>query len=361
MVNKISTSIKLYEDMIIREANILNKNGFVKAANLLFSLSQTNNSVPNNLGVMKSNSIPTATPPAPPQQSSGNVGGLPSMGPGMPQTPPESAPNENIPSKGISDFLKNLDTGNISDTDDLEINDDVNDILDIDDTEEEIFITEAQEIPSIKSPPSLLPPISKNIENSLKHDNKTKEIEMAPTSRIRDFDHMIDAAFSNIKISDIVLKLEDLAKIFKTREIPRQLAIVDMMLDSKGLAAYFPSLSEATNKALESNNYIATRIDDILAKLHGSIETKDIDLHGDNTPKLNSPEFNTLTQNLKIQEEKDKNRKKIRKDQSNQELDEAATIKENPEINIEEDLNKPIIENESQQTANLLTKKPPII
>lgn len=357
MVNKISTSTKIYEDMIIREANIMNKKGFIKSANLLFSLSQANNP-PANLGdVNKPMKVPEGTPPAPPQQGSGSAGGLPSVGPGMPQNPPESAPNENITPKGISKFLNNLD--GIKDEHDSEDVLEVIDTLDINDAENEMFVTEAQELPpptlpspdkSIKTPVAPKPQIPIATKQIKKTDNEPLEVKeniseinndnVSPQAR--DFDNMIDSAFANIKVSDVIAKLEDLAKIFKTREIPRQLSIVDMMLDSLGLAAYFPSLSEATNKALESNNYISTRVDDILAKLHGSIETKEVDLRGDSNPRASSPEIDSLKNNLQDQENKEKSRKKLRKEQADQELDLATQQpKETPEIDIEEDLSKP--------------------
>src|SRR6185436_4792826 len=62
MVNKISTSTKIYDDMIVREANILSKKGFVKAGNLLLSLSQANNPPPEGLGNTVNKSQISLTP-----------------------------------------------------------------------------------------------------------------------------------------------------------------------------------------------------------------------------------------------------------------------------------------------------------
>jgi hypothetical protein len=347
MINKISMSTRTYDDLIIREANILTKRGFHKAGQALYSLSQ--------------GQMPAATPPAPPNQGSGSVGGLPSMGPGMPQTPPESADNatppnlDGEPSKGMSKFLENLDTSGISTLEDTQDSEDdkleVIDELDVSDSNDDIMVSEAQDMaPSSTIPaesvelPEDVPQatipqseLSKSIENDIK-----KELEQPTSTTHKDFDNMIDAAFSNLGVEDIVYKLEDLAKIFKTREVPRQLAIVDMMLDSLGLASYFPSLSEATNKALESNNYISTRIEDILSKLRGSMKTRDLDLRGEegNEP---SPEVEMLKKNLKKQEEKEKAKKEMRKKQEEKEMEAFDTsIKETPEIEIEEDLAQPI-------------------
>ena len=334
LVNKLSTSTKLYEDMIIREANSLNKRGFVKASEVLYLVAQDAGSP----AAKKTDKSPPVTPPAPPMDASGDPGGLPSVGPGMPQTPPDSAPNE-TPPKAIEKFLENLDTGKIT------TNEDKNDISDSDDLEvnDELLVTEAQEVPPPAPPAPPAPPKEKLREAPAgKTDPVTdkplevseKDAKNETPSASKDFDNMIDAAFSSLTINDVVAKLEDLAKIFKTREVPRQLSIVDMMLDSLNLASFFPSLSEATNKALESNNYISTRVEDIISKLRGAMETKDIDLKG-NEQEVN-PAVQGIKDRLQQGDDKEKARKEQRKAQQNSELDNAN--KETPEIEIDEDL-----------------------
>lgn len=327
LVNKISSSTRLYEDMIIREANVLSRKGFVKGSSLLYSVAEDKPLSP--------------PPPAPPGLPSGAPGGLPSMGPGMPQNPPESAPND-APPAGIAKFLDNLDTGNLTTKEDkhdaedeLEVEDSVLEVQEADDT---LLVTEAQEIPDAppapKVPAPAEPPATEEPLEVKENELVDKPDANKPSATARDFDNMIDAAFANLSVNDVVSKLEDLSKIFKTREIPRQLAIVDMMLDSLGLAAFFPSLSEATNKALESNNYISIRVDEILSKLRGTMATKDIDLKGTNNP--DRPEIAGLKNKLKEDVDKEKARKDMRKQQQNAELD--ATQKESPNVEIDEDL-----------------------
>ena len=335
LVNKISMSVRLYEDMIVREANVLFRNGFAKAASTLYSIAQT------------PGGIPAAVPPAPPSQPSGSVGGLPAMGPGQPQTPPESAPNDKsvIPKKkpkAINEFLNGIETANITTEKDKQVADDYlevyddEDVLQVIDNGEEL-IAKGQEVPAPEAPaPEPTAPVAPESENLEVSEDDINKPELKPATR--DFDNIIDAAFANLTVSDVVVKLEDLAKIFKTREVPRQLSLVDMMLDSLGLASYFPSLSEATNKALESNNYISTRIEDILSKLRGSMKTNDIDLKGEEAPKSNS-DVDGVKQNLKTREDKEKARKQMRKDVENEELD--GKNKETPEIDIEEDMSEP--------------------
>ncbi len=82
----------------------------------------------------------------------------------------------------------------------------------------------------------------------------------------------IDDAFDDITISDVVSRLEALSRVFKNREIARQLSIIDLMLDKLGLSGFFPSLAEATRSALESNQYCQTRIDEVLSKLISAVD-----------------------------------------------------------------------------------------
>jgi hypothetical protein len=331
LVNKVSTSNRTYQDLIVRQANILNRDGFSKASDFLHKLAEE---IPQEKQQEKpsDNAVPEPLPVDAPTQPTGSPGGLPSTGPGMPQTPPESAPNNTInPSKikspAVIQLLENLDGSNIT-TD----NTDANDELEVSDHNlgDDLLVTEAQVVPP--NPPA--PPPAPVAQKPSIEDKPTND-KPKPT---KNFDNIIDTALSNITIADVVDKLEDLAKVFKTREIPRQLAIVDLMLDHLGLASFFPTLSEATNKSLESNNYISTRIEEILSKLRGSIETHEIDLHGENAEP--NPEVEKVKNVLQNQEDKEKARKKMRKELENQQLDES-TGKETPDIEVEEDLAPP--------------------
>lgn len=361
LVNKLSVASRIYEDMIVREGNVLGRQGFVKAANVLYS-------------VADGTALPTATPPAPPAEGSGDAGGLPSLGPGMAQNPPDSAPTGEVPlevveeSKGLQDFLKNTETANvtkfdshIAEDDELEVQDDIlevaDDVLHVEDGIEELAV-EAQAIPidePMTSSPAPAPqkptapfipaekidakpkaPTLEEQEEALEvSENDLPAKGDAVTPITSDFDSKMDALFANVTIADIVSELESLSKVFKTREIPRRLSRADMMLDSLGLATFFPSLSEAQNKSLEANNYIATRVDDILSKLRGSMAAKKIDLQGDaNTPV--SPELESVKNTLQTQDDKEKARKQMRKDEEAGKTE--ATGKAKPEVEIEEDL-----------------------
>lgn len=339
MVNKVSSSVRLYEDMIVRQANVLVKNGFNKAADVLFSVAQN---------VTK---MPTATPPEPPAQGSGSVGGLPATSVGAPSTPPDFS-NDNSP---VQKFLNNLETSKITVKKDLQDADtlEVHDIIDVLDNEDELLVTEAQATPDKAAPAQVSHPLSTTTVEPKK--DKSSTILEEANNLNSEFDNKVNQVFSDITITDVVAKLEDLAKIFKTREVPRQLGIVDMMLDSLGLASYFPSLSEATNKALESNNYISTRVEDILSKLRGAMTTRDIDLTGENS--IDHPEVTNIKNKLKSDEEKEQARKQMKKEQ---ELEAVDLNKETPDVNIEQDLSSVPVTDSQSQTPQKVAPPPPV-
>ncbi len=92
-------------------------------------------------------------------------------------------------------------------------------------------------------------------------------------------DHAIDAALKNIKLPDVIAKLEELVQFYRNRQISRELLIVDLMLEALGISAFFPSMAEASKSSLDSNQYVLTRLEDILAKLRGAsaVETGEME------------------------------------------------------------------------------------
>ena len=382
LVNKLSTSTRLYEDMIVREGNVLRRKGFVKAAEVLYSVAQANNPPPPGTGTPGPISkLPSVDPPDDPSGAGhpGAPGGLPSLGPGMPQPPgsPPTGPSETQPvdpkspskmpdgsiaqgppspmpedaPKGIEEFLEGTETaGKTVPTDQQGVADelDIEDTLEVED--DQLLVTEAQmappggdvDVPMTTHPrrpkPAPKPEAPKTAPLEVTDDTPPANeagVTDAP-SGAKDFDRIIDSALANVTVADTVAKLEDISKIFKTREIPRQLALVDMMLDSLGLASYFPTLSEAINKSLESNNYVSSRLEDIIARLRGALGGREVDLKGDKTPQR----AGGVAQSLQQQTEKEDARKQMRKDQETAELQGGAG-KESPQVEIGEDLGAP--------------------
>lgn len=251
-------------------------------------------------------SAPPPAQQAQPTENKGNVTGVPFNGVGaipppnntvIPQPPsdlpaPPPEPGQPIPdqekSKGADDFVSKFKG-------DLNKADTINE-------EDYIFISEAQEaLTDLPRPAS---------------GNANPELQPAVKS---DYDVKIDDIFKNVKVEDVISKLDTLANIFKEREIPRQLSIVDMMLNALNLSQMFPQLSESLNKALESNNYILTRVEDIVSKLRGSIKGAPIDL----TPKENTaadPQAAVIKENLQKDQDAEKKRKELRKQVENEAL-----------------------------------------
>lgn len=323
-VNKISTSTRLYEDMIIREANILTKNGFRKASDVLHKIAQE---------------VPLITPTEPENPISGDgltgeaftagpagsnpIPAPPSPMPGMPPAGPVLAPEEK-PSEGMSGFLDGLagkkNTSEVSNTDDLNVEEDVGNA----------WVVEAQVAPEAAAP---VTPKDDGLE--VQENPVATEVVTEVTNP---FDKKMDQLFNTVKIEDVVQKLEDLTKVYKTREMPRQLSVIDMMLDHLGLASFFPTLAEATNRALDSNQYILTRLEDIASRLRGTVQTNSIDLKGQ-SPIPSSPELDASRNQLQEEQDKEKARKKMKKEQ---ELAEVNPSKPEPSLEVEEDLGGPI-------------------
>jgi hypothetical protein len=104
--------------------------------------------------------------------------------------------------------------------------------------------------------------------------NDAPEVQnVEPVNKVINIDDNFEAALHNVKVPDIIVRLEGVAKLFKNREISRQLSIIDLMMDSVGIAPFFPSMAETMQKSLEANQYCQTRVEDILAKLRGTVST----------------------------------------------------------------------------------------
>jgi hypothetical protein len=126
-------------------------------------------------------------------------------------------------------------------------------------------------------------------------------------------DDIIDAALKNVTIDDVVSRLEMLVSVYNQREISRQLAILDIMMDRLGLASFFPALGEAMSKALEANQYIGNRLEGILGKVKGSVGVPDANKWIEPTPEKPNPQTAGIQQRLQQQEDEEEKRKEMRK------------------------------------------------
>jgi hypothetical protein len=338
-IKKASTSGKIYEDMIVREGNKLSRDGFSVGANYLYKIAQMVGKGPDTGEA--TNFLPNLTPNLTDTTNTGDAFGGDSSAP--PQAAPESSPPVDNDS-GIESFIKKLNGDNFE-SDTFDSDDDEEEEEEEDEKDEIVIYDEGQEESELTSFAQQLP--EGNALNSAQApvttapiDKPQADIEVgedASTGQVgeinaNEFDSLLDGALGNVKLQDVINKLEQISKIFKTREIPRQLSLVDLMLNKLDLSTYFPELSEATNKSLESNNYVATRIDAILSRLYSSLKIKNLDLSQDNSTKISNPEVDALKSGL----EKDEQNEKLKYEMKKQKENDSINKQEAPEIEVEE-------------------------
>lgn len=305
--------------IIIRSSNVLKKERLVVSAEVIEKIADN---------------LPGGVPAQDPNTSIPNGGAIPNNNPVLPGQPaPGEAASKANPAliqflnrlNGEDPFENNNDVDDGEADDSVEIDEDKEDSLEVND--EEGIVIHAQTAPAATP----TPPADIEVNES----DKPAEV-VDP----KDFDSLIDAAFSNLKVSDIVKKLDELSRIFKNREIPRQLSVADMMMDKLGLSPFFPSLAEATRSALESNQYCLVRIDEIKSRLSGAMNSvgKSVhDMNADGTEKSNDdvdlmgkdtspddPLLNKLKDTLDSEQKKEKLKKELRKSVEDNALLEAG-------------------------------------
>jgi hypothetical protein len=349
-VNKMSLSAQTIIDLIVRQANILNTGGYKNASDFMIKLAQnTPGDFSVNLG---------AIPAGGSQPDAGGSLGNPTVDLTQPAGGVETSNEKHITTdSAVGKFLENLDDSGLTTEndvdgesdknadDDVEIDNDV--ILDqeIMPENENDLVVHAQAVPETKKKPAAdpVPKANLEVESPARKDIgiTPEEVKHAPEmSSIKDdFDALIDSAFSHLTVSDVVNKLEQVNKVFRNREISRQLAIVDVMLDHLGLAPYFPSLAEANNKQLEANQYCLTRIDDILSKLRGTMEVSKIDLT--NEHQKSTPQSDAAKSILQQEETKEKQRKDVKKQLQDQSMLEKATKPQGEVEGVQQELAQP--------------------
>jgi len=361
-VNKITLSAQTCVDLIVRQANILRRQGFRQASEFMVKLAQnTPGDFNMNLGdVPAGGSQP---------QGGGNLANNTPSPDSMESPPPagmEPGPEDsNDPlNGGMAGFMSNMSGGGITlfdndKKDKANVDDDANiaedevDLGDEDDVllDQEVLpddnelVVEAQAAqPTPPVPDAAKEPVAPGAGGDLQvespPENATPDAAQAPAPEAKspaqmdaeevksDIDNIIDSAFANLTVMDVIKKLEDVNKIFRTREISRQLAIVDVMLGRMGLAPYFPQLGEATTKQLEANQYCLSRIEDILSKLRGTQQTGEIDLTHEDQPKNEGA--TQIAQNLEQSEQKDKAKKEMKRQLEDNQM--MSKLKPQPEV-----------------------------
>jgi hypothetical protein len=177
--------------------------------------------------------------------------------------------------------------------------------------------------------------------------------EDVPEQATDNTDDVIEAALKNVNINDVISRLEMLVSVYNRREISRQLAILDIMMDRLGLASFFPALGEAMSKALEANQYIGNRLQEILGKVKSSVEAPGTDEWVEIAPENQPQETESVRQRLQQNIDKEEARKEMRKER------EVARM-EGGEPGPAPQVARPVGEEAELQRPSRVEKAPPI-
>jgi hypothetical protein len=92
----------------------------------------------------------------------------------------------------------------------------------------------------------------------------------------------------NIQVSTIISRLEVLGKMLKARDLVRNLASIDILLNELGMASLFPELGDSQSKLNDAFGYASTKIDGIISKLRGAGKVKPLE-YGGGIPTKHAP------------------------------------------------------------------------
>lgn len=302
--NKLRAQSSLFEDFIYRTANYCLAEGNKRGAKFFYKIAQEKDNLESAKdllgdgpdlegdleGAMEGASDMPEMPDDIPMEDELVVPEEPGKG--------EVEPEKTETQKAFEEFFSRLESGVHNDFD-------KDDELYVDDS---FLFSTAQQAQA--PPPKPVEPIEVAEDPKDSHNKGTEAIERA---------------LSSVNIYDLINHLEYLSAIFKRRELSRQLAIADLMMDRLGIGSYFPSLGEASRSALDSNQYISTRVEEILSKIRGTV--------AQDTDELFEPEqsagANELGEALEKEQEKEEAAKERRKKMREQK-EEAKFTKEPP-------------------------------
>lgn len=341
LTNKTSLSAETCVDLIIRQANILTRDGSEFGAQFMMKLAQNN---PGGYGMQLGDTPAGGSAPQ-------GLGSLTNNDPSMDMltaTPP-GEDKEAEPSDGVDGFLANMEGAGVTLFDDKnEIEDElmVDDGEDLADCDIDVgddgdLMVEAQMMPSdnmktpgLDAPPTPEPrkPRMEEKPKKVNEDPLTPDLTMPDQDKVgktgKDVDAILDSAFSGITVQDVISKLEDVANIFRNREISRQISIIDLMMQKLNIQMYFNTIGEVAQKNLDASQYSMTRLDDMLSRLKGAIPSGNLDLagHANKTP----PQSQGLAQSLEKADQEEKQRKQMKKDLDTKQT--AEKLKPEPDI-----------------------------
>lgn len=279
-------SLATIQDLIVKEANILEWKGHTSGSELFFKIAQ----------------MPEM--PAEPE--------VPSEIPTDSAAPVEF-PTEEPVEDAMLEFVKKMKgKDDASSSDDAASSDD-NELW-VSEDDLQVFAQVAPPDPAV--PPD--PPVPAEAAPDAGAPETPEASEEMPPGKsvgetVKDHAANIEEALKTVSLQDVIQKLEGVAYMYKNRELARQLLLADLMMHQLGVASLFPQLGEAIKSSLDSNSYVLTRVEDIIGRLRGAAgaPAEQVDLNAEPAPT--APGIEALKQNITEQENKEKERKERRK------------------------------------------------
>lgn len=299
---KKSQSSLFYKDLLIKHANILEAKGADKGAKFLFKMAQE---------------APPEMPPALPLDSAD-----PAMDPAGAESSPPLSSTPLAPEQEPGDWAKEL-FSQLS-GEDLEetkkkasAGDALEEVETYEDGLDAAIVVEAQAPPPAPTTAPAPAPQPEDLEVTEEDVDVASKQAPRPAADVED---VIDAALEKVTVQNVIDRLELVGTMFKNRQLAKQLAIIDMMLDHLGLSSFFPGLGEATRSALESNQYVLTRLEEILSKLRGAAEAEHAEEFLHSEERESPAEIAGTKQKLQEGEAAEEERKALRKEHEHAKL-----------------------------------------
>lgn len=275
--SKQTKSASIISDLMVLQGNKLRANGFRKAGRLMDILAvwqyQVRNQFDDAIGIPFFKQAQTPPPPLGGGDMGGGLAGESSdiMGGSGAGVGPDDGRDLSDPEGAMREFVENLGG---------EEGDKPIKAADFDEDGAMIIVAEdgfyrfAQEAPMPPAPETPAPAPTPTPEAAPKA--LAPEEKMTADKKNADRgDNAIDAALKNIRLPDVIAKLEELVQFYRNRQFSRELLVVDLMLEALGISAFFPSMAEAAKSSLDSNQYVLTRMEDMLSKLRGAAAAED--------------------------------------------------------------------------------------
>lgn len=89
--------------------------------------------------------------------------------------------------------------------------------------------------------------------------------------------HTPSPAAPSVDLGMVISRLETVGRELKSRNIIRELASIDILLNELGVSAFFPELSFAQSKLIEAFGYSSSKVEDVVSKLRGGMTAQQPD------------------------------------------------------------------------------------